>query len=86
MTTSFLLYIFGLLGLTTFTTRDNLWSLFILIIGFYISVIGIIHNVEKLFSESSLGQMAVLSGLSLLGILCMVFTMVTGLMWQVKVV
>ena len=69
----------------TYTYRHNFVSMLILSTVYLVSALSASYCLEPAFLEPSYGQMLVLCGLSLLGILTFVLSMIMQLMWQVPV-
>ena len=72
--------------LTQFTARLNLIAVSVLVLMFWMASASLVYLFEKAFDEPSMGQLVVLCGNSLIGLLTLMISLILQLLWWIPVI
>ena len=72
-------------NISSFTARQNLPAALLLIFAFWLASAAIVYCLEKCFDEPSMGQLVILCGNVLIGLITMIVTLILQALWWIGV-
>ena len=71
--------------ISSFTARQNLPAALLLIFAFWLASASMVYCLEKLFDEPSMGQLVILCGNVLIGLVTLIVTLILQALWWIGV-